>query len=173
MRIYPYQLIYEDKYFFKFLRNGIVVDSGILLEFLKGHSKIDLTMKEKEVFYKLERFLSLGCNKYITPHILAELSNLINSRIPKSKFTDFIELIRTKLKDYEEVPINKEEILEEEIVNNFGITDAGITLDSRKNKKIILTGDYPFCKECQIKQELSVIHLGDLDNFFFTLSCFK
>jgi len=170
----PFHLIYEDKHFNRFLQNGIVIDSGILLEFLKlGHKKtkgITLTEEEKTLFFRLERFLSIG-HKYITPHILAELSNLIGIKICRPNTADFhdcIELTIAELNkvDYHEIPIKKEEVLATEEVNKFGVADSGMILVSKKNDKMILTDDDEFCKECQLKQNLPALHLKDFESFF-------
>ncbi|MBU1501497.1 MAG: hypothetical protein KJ905_01850 [Nanoarchaeota archaeon] len=176
----PFRLIYEDKHFNKYLKNGLIVDSCILFDFLLRHyKKAGRTEREDSdgdgnIPVMLDRFLSIGCKKYITPHILAELSNLIhiNTRNP-SDFSQLIDLIKDKLKEYEEIPIMMWDVLNDPLVNRFGITDTGIKLSSEKNKKIILTKDGEFCNHCKYNQKLPTIHLEDLQSLFLTLQIFK
>jgi len=177
VKIQPWQLIYEERHFHSYIKNGLIVDSGVLLKFLKwcylkDKEDANLSKEQKKMFDQLERFLSINCNKYITQHILAELSNLINVRRGNlGSFSDFINLIKTKLKDYCEISIEKERVLQGNIVNEFGIADAGMVLLSKESDKIILTYDEPFCNECKYKQNLPVIYLQDLDSLFLTLEC--
>lgn len=157
----------------------MVVDSGILLEFLKwlylkDKKPNNLTEQQKRVFNQIERFLSIGCDKFITPHLLAELSNLINHEASNpEEFSKFIDLVKEKLEDYIELPVVKEEVLSEEIINSFGVADTGMKMISQRDDKIILTQDSDFCKHCQYVEKLPVIHLSDLDSLFLTLKMFK
>jgi len=175
----PFELIYEDKFFSSYLRNGIIVDSCVLLDFLHLHMdnndvNCTLTEDQKKSFLQLERFLSVSTTKYVTPHILAELSNLINTSTSNSQdFSTLMDLLKEKLEKYEEICPRKEDVLSEPSVNEFGITDVGIKLLSKQDEKIILTKDGPFCTHCKHNVELPTIHLGDLDSLFLTLSMFK
>ena len=91
------ELIYEDKYFNEYLRNGIIIDSCILLEFFKlvyqKNNGITITKEETILLDRLERIFSLGTQKYITSHVLAELSNLINTKVCKAGSTSFCKCI--------------------------------------------------------------------------------
>lgn len=175
----PFELIYEDKFFNNYLKNGIIVDSGVLLDFLNLHylnkkKNYSLTKEEEKLFLQLNRFLSVGSKKYITPHILAELSNLINIKTNNPEdFSKLINLIKEKLEEYEEIYLSKKEILDEISVNQFGITDISIKLLSKQDNKIILTKDGDFCKHCKHDEKLPTIHLEDLQSLFLTLSMFK
>ena len=143
----PFKLIYEDKYFNGYLRNGLIVDSCVLLDFLNLHylnTKINynLTEEQKESLLQLDRFLSISSKKYITPHILAELSNLINRGTSSEEdFSKLIYLLKEKLEEYEEIHVKKEEILDDLSVNKFGIADVGIKILSKQDNKIILNKD--------------------------------
>ena len=167
-------LIYEDRYFSKFLQNGIIIDSGVLLEFIKLRYEkgegIILTEEEETLLGRLEKFLSIGY-KYITSHILSELSNLINVKVCRAGsigFSNCINLIREELNHkngYSEIGIKKEEVLEVGEVTKFGVADAGIILTSKKDKKIILTDDENLSKECKFKQNLPTLHLNDFEQY--------
>ena len=171
--------IYEDKHFNNFLRNGLIVDSCVLMDFLNlchlsTKNNYNLTEQQKQSLLHLERFLSVKSPKYITPHILAELSNLINRNTNNAEdFSKLIDLIKEKLKEYEEIHFSKDEILSEYSVNEFGIADVGIKLLSKQDKKIILTKDDDFCNHCKYCEKLPAIHLKELESLFLTLSIFK
>jgi rRNA-processing protein FCF1 len=175
----PYEVIYEDRHFNSYLRNGLIVDSCVLLEFLNLHhlntkESYSFTEEEEKLFLQLSRFLSVNSKKYITPHILAELSNLINKITSNPEdFSKLINLIKEKLEEYEEIHLGKKEILDELSVNKFGITDVGIKLLSKQDDKIILTKDGPFCTHCKYDEMLPTIHLEDLQSLCLTLSMFK
>ena len=139
------ELIYEDKYFNEYLRNGIIIDSCILLEFFKlvyqKNNGITITKEETILLDRLERIFSLGTQKYITSHVLAELSNLINTKVCKAGSTSFckcILLMKQELnkEEYKEIHLDKEKILNTEEIIKFGVTDAGIILLSKEDKKI-------------------------------------
>lgn len=175
----PFRLIYEDKFFYSYLRNGLIVDSCILIDFLILHhfntkENYNLTEEQKKLFLQLNRFLSVSSKKYVTPHILAELSNLINIKTNNPEdFSKLINLVKEKLEEYEEVHFSKKEILKEFSVNQFGITDISIKLLSKQDGKIILTKDGDFCNHCKYEEKLPAIHLEDLQSLFLTLSLFK
>lgn len=174
-----WKLVYEEKYFNKCLHNGLIIDSGILFEFFKLiHEKNggkNLSEQEKILLYRLERILSLS-QKYITPHILAELSNLINTKICGAGSEDFNQcIILTKeelnKEEYSEIHLKKEEILETQEVLKYGVTDAGIILISKKEQKFIFTADKPLSEECKRIQNLPVMHIDDLESLFLTIEC--
>lgn len=175
----PFRLIYEDKFFNNYLRNGLIVDSCVLFDFLNLHhlntkENYCLTEEDKKLFLQLKRFLSVNSKKYITPHILAELSNLINIRTNNLEdFSKLINLVKEKLEEYEEIHFSKKDILNELSVNQFGVTDIGIKLLSKQDNKIILTKDGLFCNHCKYDEKLPTIHLEDLQTLFLTLSMFK
>ena len=122
---------------------------------------------------RLEKFLSIHCKKYITPHILTELSNLVRYKENNINFSDSIDSIKDKLNEYEEISFAKEEILGDQMVNQFGITDTSIKLLSEKNNKIIFTKDKSLCIYCKYAKKLPAIHINDLESLFLTLTMFK
>ena len=178
-KLRPYHLIYEEKEFLRYVKNGIIVDSCVLLELIKWFNNINIPEEEKEAFKQIERFLSLQCTKYITPHIIAELSNLINKEIAHTGtdgFSNCIELIKIKLTEeegYKEKSIYKDDVLELNESKKLGITDAGIILLSKEDNKIILTKDSVLDEECKYKQNLPCLNLDDIKSLVLTLQCFK
>ena len=144
------------------------------MRYLRDEQNSTLNNEEKKMLEQLERFLSINCQKYLTPHILAELSNLINKETSSPEgFSRFMDLIKSELVNYEEIHIKKEAILREKSVNQFGIADTAINILSKENNKIILTKDGDFCKHCKYVERLPVLHLEDLDSLFLTFGCFS
>ena len=74
---------------------------------------------EKGDFDLLICFLSKFRKIIVTPHVLAEVSNLINTRVHKSDFADFIEKIIEILSDFKEVYVQKDEIISREELKNY------------------------------------------------------
>lgn len=151
-----------------YFRKGIIVDTGPLILLLAGYYNYDLIGKNKltaeftmEDFDILMGFLSKFRAIIVTPHILAEVSNLINKGVNKSNFADFIERVIEKLLDFKEVHIHKDEILVGEEVKKVGITDAGILLACEEGDNLILTKDFKFNGLC-ISKGLPVIHFDKL-----------
>lgn len=158
----------REKNIQSYFRKGIIVDTGPLVLLLAGHynynsiGKSKLTAEfEKGDFDILTSFLSKFRKIIVTPHVLAEVSNLINTKVNKSNFADFIEKIIEKLSDFKEVYIQKDEIISRENVKKVGITDAGILLACERDNNLILTKDFRFKGLC-ISKGLPVIHFDKL-----------
>ena len=158
----------REKNIRSYFRKGIIVDTGPLILLLAGYYNYDTIGKNKlteefttDDFDILFKFLSNFRGIIVTPHVLAEVSNLINTKVNKSDFTDFIERITEKLSRFKEVYIKKDEILAGEEVKKVGITDAGILLACEKRDNLILTKDFKFENLC-ISKGLPVIHFDKL-----------
>lgn len=154
----------REKNIRSYFRKGIIVDTGPLILLLAGYYNYDLIGKNKltaeftkEDFDILNGFLSNFRIIIVTPHVLAEVSNLINNGIDKSKFADFIDKIIEKLSDLKEVYVQKDEIIFREELKKVGITDTAILLSSEKDGNLILTKDFKFEGLCRSKG-LPVIH---------------
>ena len=151
-----------------YFRKGIIVDTGPLILLLAGYYNYDSIGKSKLTaeftkgdFDILTSFLSKFRKIIVTPHVLAEVSNLINTRVHKSVFADFIEKTIEKLSDFKEVYIQKDEIISREELKKVGITDTGILLASERDNNLILTKDFRFKGLC-ISKGLPVIHFDKL-----------
>jgi len=151
-----------------YFRKGIIVDTGPLVLLLAGYYNYDSIGKskltaefEKGDFDLLICFLSKFRKIIVTPHVLAEVSNLINTRVHKSDFADFIEKIIENLSDFKEVYVQKDEIISREELKKVGITDTGILLACERDNNLILTKDFRFKGLC-ISKGLPVIHFDRL-----------
>jgi len=151
-----------------YFRKGIIVDTGPLILLLAGYYNYDSIGKSKLTaefikrdFDILTSFLSKFRKIIVTPHVLAEVSNLINTRVHKSDFADFIEKIIENLSDFKEVYVQKDEIISREELKKVGITDTGILLACERDNNLILTKDFRFKGLC-ISKGLPVIHFDRL-----------
>lgn len=134
---------------------NLLLDTGPLVLLLVGsynNEKIaSLTVGSKkfetEDFKLLLSFLK-GFDLFITPHILAEASNIIGKYIRKNEFEKVISMNKKFLKEgVLEIYIKKDEILDNEIALKIGITDTSIILAS--TNKIVLTIDEPLLGICK------------------------
>jgi len=90
----------REKNIQSYFRKGIIVDTGPLVLLLAGHYNYNsignskLTAEfEKGDFDILTSFLSKFRKIIVTSHVLAEVSNLIITKVNKGNFADFIEKI--------------------------------------------------------------------------------
>lgn len=146
----------------------IIIDTGPLILFLSGVynyesiGKNSLTKEfSKEDFRLLSEFLRNFKKIIITPHVLTEVSNLVNNKLPKNYFKDFIVKVLKDIKDMKEVTINKEEITSKEILKEIGVADTSILICCEKENKLILTKDFNLSLRGQ-KKEMPIIHFDTL-----------
>lgn len=151
-----------------YLNKDIIVDTGPLILLLAGNYNLDLIGKSqltrefnKYDFELLQYFISKFRKVIVTPQILAEVSNIINTKRINGKFSDFIEKTINILLQSKEIYINKNEILAREEIKKVGVTDTGIILCCEKNDQMILTKDFEFVGICRSKG-LPVIHFDEL-----------
>lgn len=131
----------------------IVIDTGPLLVYIAmdyGHNTISkFTDKDSEIMLR-EFFQKISKDKIIfiiTPQVLAEISNLVNTKIEKQFFSDFIKFSKKILLEFKEEYISKDAILANEKLQRFGFTDVSL-LEVAKRNRLILTNDralYFYC----------------------------
>lgn len=142
-------------------REEVLIDTGPLLQVLVGlydPQKVDRLGITPTDFGLLLSFIQPFRRKLVTPHILAELSNLARTRL-KGDFGEFIKFSVRFLAETDEEVIAKERILMEKnikLLADFGITDAAISLATDKNR-LILTNDGPFFAYCY-NHEIPAVH---------------
>jgi hypothetical protein len=160
----------DEEYYF---RNGIILDTKPFLFYLAGRYDFDSIGKtplteeyRKEDFEILNDFISKFKRIVITPQILAEVSNIINTKIPKNNFVIFINKIIKILLDAEEMYINKNDILKREEIK-LGITDVSILTLCERSDQIILTKDLVFANLC-LDKGLPIIHFDWLRSLYWS-----
>lgn len=143
------------------------MDTGPLLQVLVGlynPQKLDKLGISPGQFGLLLSFVQPFPKKLVTPHILAELSNLAKTRL-KEDFRELIGFSIWFLSRTKEEIVPKEAILKEEnlkLLMDFGITDAAISL-AANNDRLILTNDGPFFAYCSHKK-IPVLHTDVIFN---------
>lgn len=142
----------------------VVIDAGPLLLYLVGFFCIkDLVYfgyKSRDLII-LNEFLKNFSEIIITPHVLAEVSDLAENRL-NEKFSPFILASFERLTALEEEYIPKNEILEnKKRLSKFGISDVASMSVSEKNV-LFLTDDGPLFYYCR-SNDVPVIHLKELD----------
>lgn len=149
-------------------RKGVLVDTGPLLLLILGCYNYDLIGKlplteefTKNDFDLLDRFLNNFKTIVITPQILAEISNHINTKLPKNHFSDFIEKTISAFHSLEEDYVGKNLLLSRVELKKIGFTDMSILLSCEKEGYLILTKDLKFEGIC-LSQGLPVIHFDKL-----------
>lgn len=139
----------------------IVIDTGPLLLYLIGfYGIIDLRRfnYDKKDFILLVEFLKNFKRIFVTPQVLAEVSNLAKSRLKEERFSGFINSSIVPLLDLKEEYIEKNEILKRAELPKFGMTDTSL-IGATKRNKLLLTDDGPLFWYCNGK-DMPVIHLG-------------
>lgn len=137
-----------ERLILKHSSKGILIDTNVLLLFLIGIFDENYIHKFKRTKkYSIEDFhivksIILRFKKIIvTPQILAELSNL-SCQMDKSRlgqyFSYFIEIIKKS----EEIYINKNQLLEINLLSKFGITDLTINESAREYNYLVFTDDF-------------------------------
>ena len=146
---------------FKF--KEIVIDTGPLLLYLIGfYNGNDLKRFSYNItdFMPLCEFLKNFKKVFVTPHVLAEASNLAKSRLKEENFSNFIKFSISILTSLEEEHIDKNELLKRECLPRFGITDTSLISAAERNK-LFLTDDGPlfwYCNGCNVP----TVHLDNI-----------
>ena len=127
-------LLFQEQKLLSYYRKGVLLDTGPLLLLLVGkydrgyiqhYSK--LKSQSQETFQKLENFVKKFNKVIITPHVLAELSNLAND-MPQGRCRDFLKQCAQQLERFNEVTIEKDLIIRQAQFPEFGVTDMGIVI---------------------------------------------
>ena len=149
----------------------ILLDTGPLLQLLVGlydPKKLNELGKSElkinpENFHLLVEFIQPFRKKLVTPHVLAEVSNLAKRDLNKNNFAELVDCSIQFLSKTQEEIIPKEMIIQQEnlrMLGQFGITDTALSLAANKDR-LILTGDWPFFSYCSNKK-IPILHTDTL-----------
>lgn len=128
----------------------LLLDTNLLILFMLGsYSPQDIprckftSSYNKEDFDLLKNYLKLAPAIYITPHILAELSNQSFQIFNGNKKSEFLKTLVSKLRSMDEKYIKLGELLKEvELFYKFGFTDLSIFELAKREKFVVLTDDH-------------------------------
>ncbi len=128
--------------FTKYRKSGILIDTNILLLFVVGSLNPDLIPKISRTasfsfqdFQIVEKTIDFFDNKITTPHILTEVSNLIDR-------VEIQDALRTYVEIAIEQFIESSRVVANNMFSKFGMADTGI-LELSKGAHLVLTDDGP------------------------------
>lgn len=129
-----------------YIGKPIIVDTNLLLLYLIGSFNKDLIRKHKRLsnynekdFIFVKNVIKKSPLIFTTPHILAEVSNIIDIDDPKFSryFTKFVKMLTLLSEFYS----RKEDLINDWIFETLGLTDSAIINAAKTNKLVILTDD--------------------------------
>jgi len=146
---------------------SVLLDTGPLLLYLVGFynnkylSKIDYTSQD----YALLVDFFISREIVVTPHVLAEASNLAKSRLKEANFSSFFMNSINILINSSEEYVEKDKILKRsKEVAKLGITDTSLIEASTRGRGLLLvTSDARLFHYCS-RNDIPIIHLDSLKN---------
>jgi len=158
-----------------FYNRGIIVDTNLLILFLVGKYDIDYISKFKitykysiEDFEILRDFVVKFKKIIITPHILAELSNL-SMKITENRLKEYFKYFIEILKKSDEINIDKNSILLSKYVDKIGITDVGIMLASENNDLLFITDEFRLANISEY-EGIKVLNFNHIRSYYWFYS---
>ena len=131
----------------RYLRTGVAVDTGLLLLLTVGYyensyvSRFKLTSFFSDEDYELlAEFLSKFRNVVLTPHVLAELSNLA-FKLPSGRLDGYLDRLRQLLLPLPECYVEKNPVLTHGDFKNLGVADVGLVISCLEGPYLLLTSD--------------------------------
>jgi hypothetical protein len=151
-----------------FFKNPVILDTGPLVFLLIGlcdpskKNARDIwqghTQEELELLLKLIKpFKSI----IITPQTLAECTNLLNQNTTSSKYQFLLTQIINPLREFGEIYVEKNIILDYVEFSRFGSTDISIVECSKKMNSLIITEDSNLTRFCH-SNTLPCINFNEL-----------
>lgn len=139
-----------DKLLQKMQTHGVVLDTNLLVLLIVGLADIHLVAQHKklnsynETDFKLLVAILDKCKKIvITPHILAETSNLVTFGMHGDNETKVFFALRLFMEreNFLEIHTHGKDISNKEGYLKFGLSDIGL-LETLKSESVLLTDDY-------------------------------
>lgn len=139
------------RFVFKYRPSGVILDTNVLLLLLIGHLDPKLIEKfspttgryRKEDFDILKKVI--GCFKsiIITPHIIAEISNISMREMDGRGLHAYFHSVINTLKSAEEQNVETKLLLDVgvKIISTFGFTDTAMLEISKREMVPLLTDD--------------------------------
>ena len=155
----------------KYWRKGIIIDTNLMLVYIVGmynpnyvgqfHKTEDYCREDYDYIYSV---LSHFSKVIITPHILAELSNLspkIQDNKQDKKLLEYFNVFKDVLERTSERYIKKDDILNFPLLPKFGITDLAIIEAAKRYNYLVFTNDSSMVG-CMRNMDMEVLYLNDI-----------
>ena len=141
-------MITEDEIIQQCSRNGVVLDTELLLVICVGlHSDNLLSSFKKTQTYDSQDYgillsiLNLAKHRYVSPQVLAELTNHADMIKQPARQAVF-EIIRKLMSEYLELYLPMERLLSDRSFPRVGFTDTSILCISRDKLSVVFTSDF-------------------------------
>ena len=147
---------------------SVVIDTSVLFDYLRAIAFPE-EVKPGSDLLVIKTLISQFGNKYITSHVLAEIGTAANSRFRDNDSKRQLFLNRSKgiLLDLNEEPIGKNDVLQHECFEKFGVCDIGVMLFSRRKNCYLLMADSP-AESYGKKNGFKIISVGELRAHYLT-----
>lgn len=116
----------------------------------------------KEEFYQLCAITNSFLRIWITPYILSEITSSTHRKISNNqlKLDNYFNTFQKTISKYKETYCAKNEIIFNNHIPKFGMTDTSILLLAQRRKCLVLTNDGPLVNLIQ-SYKLDVINFED------------
>lgn len=145
------------KYIVRDRPKGLIIDTNLLILFLIGKFEVEFIEKckltcnncySRDDYDLLCQIIKLFKKVIITPHIIAEISNLSRNAIKDEKLVNylkvFIEFLKTPSLEERSISLESFFGIKINYISSFGFTDMAIHELSKNNNFAIITDDSPF-----------------------------
>ncbi len=153
---------------YKYSNRGIFIDTEPLFVYVVGRykpSELSRVERYNEEDYEIvASFLSKFNRIVITSYVIAELSNLINSKMSKFLFRELILGCVAVLKNCDENHIGKDKVLNRREAQWLGFSDASIIISSEIRDLLLLSEDGGLIRECE-KLGINTVDFSSLRAF--------
>jgi rRNA-processing protein FCF1 len=135
----------------EFKSKGIIIDTNLLVLFIAGGYDIAYIEKcsrtknkgyTRDDYIFINNFLGIFDKIYVTPHILAEFSNISFNNINNKEFLKYFEIVVKIIKGMSEEYISKDVVLKIPMFKKFGFADTSIYELAKKNNLPVITDEF-------------------------------
>lgn len=127
----------------------VVLDTNVLLLFLVGETDPKLIPRIRrlsrytiDAYWALKQKLDGRSRFVVTPHVLAELSNLSFRDFTGDLRRRYLHVVRGVLSDFIEAAVSKDTILSHPLLEKVGVTDVSLAEVGAKPNTVVVTDDF-------------------------------
>ncbi len=127
----------------------VVLDTNVLLLFLVGETDPQLIPGIRrlsrytiDAYWALKQKLDGRSRFVVTPHVLAELSNLSSRDFTGDLRKQYLHVVRGVLSDFVEAVVSKDTILSHPLLEKVGVTDVSLAEVGAKPNTVVVTDDF-------------------------------